>query len=88
MWVDGGRIDNIATMADLQITSLETRKHTQEGANEVVDGSMRLERATAPCWRCMTLRLRSCTLTPGLCRDPFDQDMEIGLNILSWTSPA
>jgi hypothetical protein len=42
MWVDGGRIDNIATMADLQITSLKTREHTQEGANEVVDGSMRL----------------------------------------------
>ena len=60
MGVDGERVrDGIATTGeDLRSSSFETR-NIQEGANEVVDGSMRLERATALCWRFMTLRLQS-----------------------------
>ena len=73
-----------AAGGDLRCSSLETR-NTQEGANEVVDESMRLERTTALCWRFMTLRLQSWAFTPGTGCNSFDQDMGIGLIILlSW----
>jgi len=81
MGVDGERVrDGIATTReDLPSSSFETR-NIQEGANEVADESMRLERATALCWRFMTLRLQPWNLTPGA---SFEQDTGIGLNIVS-----
>jgi hypothetical protein len=62
--IDERSRDSMATTdEDLHVASMETR-NTQEGANKLVDGRMRLESATALCWRFMTLRLRSWTFEP------------------------